>query len=432
MYFKDWSILYKMNCKRKIIGENIGFSTIIDSKFNTCSVYIRFITELSEETVSANAIATECLSVSNKKIPSQGELFDTTAELYGSHIGSVATQKGDAQITGLYASWICSKFTFDGEDIDTRMIEIIHDCIFMPNVQDGSFDKASFKIVQKNIIDDIKSKFNDKRFYAILQAEKAALKGEPASIENTGTLEQAESVTPESAFKAYQNLIRTAQIEIFYVTPEENPAVEKMFRESFAITDRTSCSCKIYNKSPLKAEPISITEEFNINQSKMVFVMKSDLNDKFACDIMSVILGGTPVSKLFANVREKLSLCYYCSCSYNEEKNTLTIDCGVDKANIEKARDEIFRQLNEIVSGNISDDEINSALLTIDDIYTGIGNTPSQCAGWQFEQICSGYNLSPLEYAQKFHEVTKDRIIQAASSFKLDTSYYMLNKEAVQ
>lgn len=419
-----------MNYKREVIGENIGFSTIIDEKFNTCSVYIRFITELTEEHAAENAIACAMPAISNSKLKTMGEMFDTVSELYGSNIGSSAGERGDAQILGIYASWICSRFAFDNEDIDGRMLEIIHDSIFCPNAQNGSFDDASFRIAQKNIIDEIKGLFNDKRSYAFTQAQKLAFRGEPAGCPYLGTAEQAENATAESAFRTYRNLLETAQIEIFYITPEENTAVKNMFRDGFSEISRHSHKYTIYSKSPLKSEPESISEEFDIRQSKIVFMLKSESDDRFACDMLATVLGKTPVSKFFANVREKLSLCYYCACDFDGAKNTVAIDCGVEKANIDKARDEIFRQIDEVKNGNISDYEIRSALLAIENAYSGIGDTPAQYASWYFSGLCRGEILTPQEYIQKFREVTKERIIEAAKSFSLDSSYYMLNREA--
>ena len=63
-----------------------------------------------------------------------------------------------------------------------------------------------------------------------------------------------------------------------------------------------------------------------------------------AMRLMSALFGGTPHSKLFLNVREKLSLCYYCSSSYDRHKGIVMVQSGVEQKNIEKAREEILRQ----------------------------------------------------------------------------------------
>ncbi|MCM1133061.1 MAG: insulinase family protein [Ruminococcus flavefaciens] len=421
-----------MNYKREIIGDNIGFSTITDEKFNTCSLYIRFITELTAEDAVVNSILSTLPAMSNSRYRTMGEISDAISELYGASLNAFSGKRGDAQIIGLSSSWICNRFALENEDITKEMLAIFHDCIFSPNVSDGKFDSTTFKISQKNVIDTINSQFNDKRVYAINKAYELAFRGEPAGNNNFGTIEQAENVTPEMTYRNYMNLLETAQIEIFYIAPEENRDVPEMFRRSFSEISRHPRKYTIRSTSPVKPEPAHITEEFDINQSKMVLVLKSDSDDMFASDMFNIILGGSPVSKLFTNVREKMSLCYYCSSNLYAEKKAVIIDIGVDRKNIDKAYSEIFHQIDEMKNGNISDEEIQSALLALDNAYSGVGDTPGQCFSWYFSRFCSGNIMTPQEYFQKFCEVTKERIIKAANSFRLDSSYYMLNKEAVE
>ena len=57
-----------------------------------------------------------------------------------------------------------------------------------------------------------------------------------------------------------------------------------------------------------------------------------------ATRLMAALFGGTPNSKLFLNVREKLSLCYYCSASYNSMKGIMLVQSGVEVKRIWSAR----------------------------------------------------------------------------------------------
>ena len=54
-----------MKYNRTELAENIGFSSIIDEKFKTSSISIRFITPLSADTAAANALGMGTLSSSN-------------------------------------------------------------------------------------------------------------------------------------------------------------------------------------------------------------------------------------------------------------------------------------------------------------------------------------------------------------------------------
>jgi len=140
-------------------------------------------------------------------------------------------------------------------------------------------------------------------------------------------------------------------------------------------------------------------------------------------------LGETATSKLFRNVREKLSLCYYCSCSASFTKGALIIDSGVERRNIEKAKDEILAQLDEMCRGNITDEEINGSLRYIENALCQVGDTMASYSGWYFERLCEGEVITPQELFSRYSSVTRESLVEAAKSLKLDSVYLMLDKE---
>lgn len=421
-----------MNYKRISLGDNIGFSTVIDEKFNTCSVSVKLITELSPETAAAKYLAADILSISNSRITTLAEMNERLSALYGASIGSSCTSRGDLQPVHFSASWIHDRFAIDGESITAEMLEIILDCLFSPNVVDGAFEEEAFRIAQNDLLDTIDGQINDKRSYAISQLQKRAFEGEPAGYPETGTREDAENATAADAYRVYRELMRTAQVEIFYVAPEENNDVAEMFRKAFAGIERCSRAYKFRSPSPIKPETAVSEETLDVRQSKFAIALKSSSDDIFALKLLSVILGGTPSSKLFVNVREKQSLCYYCACRYSETKNYLLIDCGVEHDKIQAAYDEICRQIDQVKQGCITDEEIEAALLSLENGCLAVCDTPSGCIGWYFDVFCSGEIITPEEHFRRMSQVTRERLMDAAGSLTTDTIYKMLSREETE
>ncbi len=421
-----------MNYKRISLGDNIGFSTIIDKKFNTCSVSVKLITELSPETAAAKYLAADILSISNSNIPTLAEMNERLSSLYGASIGSSCTSRGDLQPVTFSASWIHDRFAIDGESITAEMLDIIRGCLFSPNAVEGAFEEEAFRIAKNDLLDTIDGQINDKRSYAISRLHRKAFEGEPAGYPETGTREDAENVTAADAYRVYKELMRTAQVEIFYVAPEENNAVADMFRDAFAGTERCSGAYKFRSPSPVKPETAVVEETLDVRQSKFAVALKSSSDDIPALKLLSVILGGTPASKLFVNVREKQSLCYYCACRFSETKNYFLIDCGVERNKIQAAYDEIFRQIDEVKRGNVTDEEIGAALLSMENACLAVGDTTSGCIGWYFDVFCSGDIITPEEYFRRMSAVTRERLTAAANSLTTDTIYKMLSKEEAE
>ena len=418
-----------MKYNRTEFDNNVGFTSIIDPKFKTAHISVRFITELSEETVSANVIATDVLTYSTSSLPDLSLLNEKLSSLYGASLTSYSVKKGDSQILGINVSYIVNRYAIDGEDIEGEMTGLLIESIFCPNVKDGRFDEESFSITKKELLDRIDSEINNKRGYALAKGVETAFRGEPAQCMSYGTRKTAESVTAESAYSAYMNLLKNASVEVTYVAPEENPTVMEMFRKSFSSVERNPEKTDFCKPSPLKPEVVTESEEFDVRQCKMVMAFKYDCPDKYAVKMLNTVWGETPVSKLFMNVREKMSLCYYCATRVNKYKKAVFVDIGVERNNIEKAKAEILHQLDEIRDGNITDDEINNALLSLDNALTSVGDTPSSYSGWYFDCLCDGEIVTPEECFGKYKSVTKEDIVNAGKSLTLDSIYIMYDRE---
>ncbi|MGN0677959.1 MAG: M16 family metallopeptidase [Ruminococcus sp.] len=418
-----------MTYERIRLAENIGLSEIIDSKFKTGVLEIDFITPLSPETSSQNASAICSINMTNSKYPSITEFFSKLNSLYGSNIFSRVNRISDFQINSIGASWLDSKYALEGEDIETETIKMLLDCIFSPDIRDNAFNQNVFEIAKKDIQAKIDSEINNKRGYAVRQASKIAFRGEPAENNSYGTSETLKEVTSESAYSALQNLIRNSQIEISYVSAQKNDKIRKLLSETFGKSGNKGNTYKFINFSPIKQTAEEFTETLDVNQSKMVLVFKTKKDDKYAMKMLSALYGETPFSKLFANVREKMSLCYYCSSSFSRAKNCIFVDCGVETKNIETARNAIIGQLDEIISGNFSDEDMQNVLLAFENSFSGIGDTAGSYINWYKSAVYEGEYLTPEQTLEKYRNVTRERIIECAESLVLDTVYVMKSKE---
>lgn len=69
---------------------------------------------------------------------------------------------------------------------------------------------------KQNLLDTIQAEINDKRTYAWIRCRDVMCQGEGCAIKKYGYKEDAEKITPESAAAAYEELIRTARIEIMF------------------------------------------------------------------------------------------------------------------------------------------------------------------------------------------------------------------------
>ena len=323
---------------RKVIADGVGYSTITDPKFKTNKIKVIFVTDLKEETAAANAMAIGIMASSNSKYKNISEITAKLNSLYGANIGASISKQGDFQNLSISVAAIHNRYALEGEDISGEITDILLDCIFSPNAHNGRFADEPFDFRKKDLLDTIDAEINNKRGYAIIQAQRLAFKGENSENSSYGKKENAQAVTSEQAYEAYQNLLKNSSIEIYFVGPEEDRSVENKLTDAFSKLERSSNEIEFVDFSKAKEEVLYNEEKLDVSQCKMVMAFKSDCADRYSMKLMNTILGGTPFSKLFLNVREKLSLCYYCASSYNQLKGTMFIDCGIEEENIEKTR----------------------------------------------------------------------------------------------
>ena len=146
--------------------------------------------------------------------------------------------------------------------------------------------------------------------------------------------------------------------------------------------------------------------------------------------VMTDIFGGGPYSKLFSNVREKMSLCYYCSASSVRQKGLVTVESGVETENCEKAEREILNQLECVKKGEFTDYEFTSSIKSITDSLNGYNDSQNSIDLWYALKINNDYLYSPEDIAVKLGNITREDVISAANGVKLNTVYKLLPKEA--
>lgn len=408
--------------------DGIDFFSIVDKRFKTNLVSVWLIDRLSEENAPSNALSMSFISKSNKKYPDITLLNKKLASLYGANLSGTTSKVGDNQFMMLGVSCVADKYALDSERLTFESVDILMDCLLEPNVENGGFSEKMFSPVKQELLDDIDAIINDKRSYALMKTSKIAMKGEPSAIRSCGERNYTEKVDAVSAYEKYQELLMTSEIKIFFVGSESPDEVKDKIKSRLSVVERDFDGKTFSEFSPAKPEPVYETELLDVMQSKMVMSFKCSDKNSHAVRLMTAIFGATPFSKLFVNVREKMSLCYYCAARYDEIKGILNVDSGVEQENIEKARNEILNQLESVKRGEFTDEEMNNSLLSLVNAAKAINDSSASLASWYLKQDIIGTNYSPEEEIEHLRAVTRDDIIKAASSLTLDTVYVLTKK----
>lgn len=414
---------------RRKIADGVYFSSITDKRYKKNLISVAFSTQLSEETATENVIVPLLLTKCNSKLPSYKAFNNKMSRLYASGIGGTTGRQYDLQTISFGAYYLDDVYALAGEKMTEIMTDIFIDCLTSPVTENGVFTAKFVELEKKTAIDNIETAINDKRSYAIEHAMKTICKGEPASVCSYGTVEKAKLITPDSAYKAYRRMLETMPCEIICTGCSDFDGVAEKFAAAFEKVGRHDIENTTIALSPVKTQTEEVTERLTVNQSKLVLGFKSHSDDDAALVLLQKIFGGTTSSKLFQNVREKMSLCYYCSAARNDLKGIMLVNSGVENENIEKTKNAVVDQLEEIKNGNFTDEDINFAEMAIKNDFKSVADSAGNVSNWYFDCIRKNDIVTPEEKLERYLGVSKERIIAAAKSMVLDSVYVLTGNE---
>lgn len=235
-------------------------------------------------------------------------------------------------------------------------------CCSTPLTRNGRFLSDYVESEKENLIDAIESILNDKRDYADARLLQEMCRGERYGIDRLGTVTGVERLTNQTLYRYYSELLATARIELFYCGSADCARVEGALDRALAALPRERVA------EPAVAERVGapetvreITETMDVTQAKLAMGYRAASEDTPALLLANLIFGGYSNSKLFLNVREKLSLCYYASSGYHRSKGIITVSSGIEAQNYEVARREIAAQLEAVQNGDFEPWELEGA-----------------------------------------------------------------------
>ena len=414
---------------RRKIADGVYFSSITDKRYKKNLISVAFSTQLSEDTATENVIVPVLLTKCNSKLPTYKAFNNKMSRLYASGIGGTAGRQYDLQTISFGAYYLDDIYALSREKMTGIMTDILIDCLTSPVTENGVFSEKFVELEKKTVIDNIETAINDKRSYAIERAMKTICKGEPASVCSYGTVEKAKLITPDSAYKAYRRMLETMPCEIICTGCSDFEGVAEKFAAAFEKAGRHDIENTTIALSPVKTQTEDVTERLTVNQSKLVIGFKSHSDDDAALVLLQKIFGGTTSSKLFRNVREKMSLCYYCSAARNDLKGIMLVNSGVENENIEKTKEAVIDQLEEIKNGNFTNEDINFAEMAIKNDFKSVADSAGNVSNWYFDCIRKNDIVTPEEKLGRYLGVSKERIIAAAKSMVLDSVYVLTGNE---
>ena len=406
------------------------FLTCVQStKFKTGCLSISLLRPMRKQEASANALIPTVLLRGSRNYPDIRSISAFLDAHYGASVGTLVRKKGEVQATGFYADFLEDRFAMDGKEILPDMIEFVCELLLDPALEEGRFQSVFVDGEKQNLINAIEAQINNKRNYVVQRLLHVMCRDEAYGLPRLGEREDVEALDAQGLYCHYRHILAHSRVEIFYHGSCSPDRVKELLRNGLQALPRDvpdPFGTVVVRRA---GETREIREAMDVTQGKLAMGLRLGCTAEEpsypAALLMNTVFGAGVTSKLFVNVREKLSLCYYANSSLEKFKGVMVISSGIEFDKYETARGEILRQLELTRRGEITEDELEAArTYLLSSLKTGM-DSPARLDDYSIGQAILGKEETMEDLAAQLREVTKEQVIAAAGNVSLDTVYFI-------
>ncbi len=417
---------------RNEIMPGVWLTCLTTDKFKSGCLSINMITQLTRETAAMNALIPQVLRRGTKRLPDMESFSGELDDMYGACISPAVRKIGEIQSVGLVTDFVDGQYVPEYNALFDRMIALTGEVLLQPVMEKGLFLEQYVESEKEKQLDRLQGRINDKRVYALQRIIECMCSYEDFSISRLGTEETTESITAEALTKQYYHLLETAPIEIFYVGSCRYKYLRDRLLEALKDLPRGELDYDIgtdIRMNTVESKPRYFTEELAVTQGKLNigFRLGEIMDDPnyAALYVMNALYGGAVTSKLFMNVREKLSLCYYASSMVDVNKGIMLVSSGIDFDKYDEALAEIMAQLDAVKAGDFTDEELLAARRAVAAELRTYMDSEGDLEQYWLSRNLRGERNDPMELSEQVNAVTREDVIHAASGIVCDAIYFL-------
>ncbi|MFC6275682.1 EF-P 5-aminopentanol modification-associated protein YfmF [Levilactobacillus tangyuanensis] len=357
--------------ERKPEGVTLDVSST--QQFKTIGIKVDFVAPLTVDAITARALLAQVLETSTEAYPTQTALSRELSRLYGASFGISVLKLGTKHVIRLTCAVVNEKYLqnfTDQQPLFEQAMALLKAVIFKPLMPAGQFDETTFNQQRQNLFAAVKSLDDDKQYLANRRLQELVFKDEPAqAMSALGNMTTLSQLTRADIAETYRAMLANDSVHVAVIGDVTEERVATALAD-WPLTDRTSDESSPYfdwtaQDRVTNAEDVAPVVQAKLNLAYRLPIYRNDA-DFLATTVFNAAFGGTPLSLLFTNVREKASLAYYASSSYNPYSGTLGVQTGIQFKNRDQVLAIVAKQLEALQSGEMSQsllDEVKASLL---------------------------------------------------------------------
>lgn len=410
------------------LSSGVMLRCVQDHRFKQGCLSVQLLRPMQREEAALNALIPAILLRGTQQYRDLRAITLRLDDLYGASVSALVRRVGDYQTTGLYCAFMEDRFALPGDRVLEPMVDFLRQLLLEPVTEDGGFSREYTESEKRNLILTIESELNDKRAYAAGRLMRTMCKADTYGVPRLGSKEQVAAIDHCSAYAHYRRILEESAVALFYVGSGEAEQIAQLLKPLFAGMKRNYVNLPGQTAFCDGGEEHN-TETMDVTQAKLCMGFVTPITNRSeefpAMQILNTIFGAGMTSKLFVNVREKMSLCYSIGSSFYGSKGIMTVSAGIDADKETVTREEILRQLDACCSGQITEDELKAAKEAILSGLRGVQDSPGAMEGYHGTACISGFPLTLPEYMQAVEQVDVHQVAAAAQTLIYHSSFVL-------
>ncbi|VDG33264.1 hypothetical protein MUDAN_DOGOELCO_02466 [Lactiplantibacillus mudanjiangensis] len=411
------------------LAKGVQLTTVTSHQFKTNQIIVNFRAPLRRDEITKRALITNLLETSSADYPDQRALAHALANMYGAAFGAGVSRKGPTHSLQLAITVPNERYLDTDDALTASAIQFLQNIIYRPLVKDSQFDQATFDRQVINLKASIESVTDDKQYYAAQKLNEALFDGMPAQqIPSYGVTTDLASINARDLYAYYQRVLARDQIDIIVVGDVDVDDVTARW-QAVGFTDRPTDQLAPFFKHQNLGRYVEIQERQDLSQAKLnlgydlpVFYRGEHY---YAALVFNELFGGSPLSKLFMNVREKASLAYYASSSLDTFRGVMKVQAGIDGHKHDQVLAIIDEQLTAIKHGDFTDDLMAQIKLgLINDFESSLDSQRTFAIQALIDDLTKR-TITDDDWLQQIQAVTREQVQAVAQLVTLNNGFFL-------
>ena len=429
-----------MERTRRELMPGVFLTCLRTDKFKTAFLSLHLLAALDGQTASQNAALPGVLRRGTVSAPDMAALAARLDGLYGARIEPSVRKVGEIQCLGFAADFADDAWLPDGESLLEPITDLMGELLLAPNTRGGLLLPRYVDGERAKLEQDIRARLNDREEYAHSRLIELMCPGEAYAVDVLGTEETARSIGYVALTRHYRTLLAECPMELFYCGSAPAERVAAALTDALAAMPRGELAMDIGTDIRMNTvvEGLrSFTERMDVGQGKLALGYRlgdaMEEPDMAALRVMNALLGDSGAaavnSKLFLNVRERQSLCYYVYSDLDPVKGVMTVASGIDPQNYDRTVASIGRQIRALQEGDFTDEDLATARTGLSADMLALTDSPAGLERFWLGQNLLGLDYGPEELAALAEDVTRQDVVKAAAGIGCDAVYFLSGGE---